>query len=183
MNKFIRLITFNYIKNFFKKRNSTIPATISILSIAISVFSLIIVLSVMKGFEVKVKQKILKSFPHIIIYSDEKLDLKDIAGIDSYRRTSEDYGALLLKSKMSIVQIKGLDYDADSYLINKDVDSTVLKDGRLPIVINKELSTEFKLEKNSEVEILTPDFTNKKPKIKRIKTFVVKLFNFFCIYF
>ena len=172
MNKFIRLITFNYIKNFFKKRNSTIPATISILSIAISVFSLIIVLSVMKGFEVKVKQKILKSFPHIIINSDEKLDLKDIVGIDSYRKTSEDYGALLLKGKMSIVQIKGLDYDADSYLINEDVDSIVLKDGRLPIVINKELSIEFKLEKNSEVEILTPDFTNKKPKIKRIKTYV-----------
>ena len=59
MNNFIVLITLNYIKNFFKKKDNTIPAVISILSIAISVFSLIMVLSVMKGFEVKVKKDII----------------------------------------------------------------------------------------------------------------------------
>ena len=143
MNKFIRLITFNNIKkivinnkiykNFYYDDDNRVYEMLYDTD----------QYKFMKGFEVKVKQKILKSFPHIIINSDEKLDLKDIVGIDSYRKTSEDYGALLLKGKMSIVQIKGLDYDADSYLINEDVDSIVLKDGRLPIVINKELSIEI----------------------------------------
>ena len=81
MNNFIVLITLNYIKNFFKKKDNTIPAVISILSIAISVFSLIMVLSVMKGFEVKVKNKILASFPHIIISTGDSINLDKIKNI------------------------------------------------------------------------------------------------------
>ena len=65
--KYENLIILNYLKNIFKSKQNSIPSIISITAIAISIFSLIVVLSVMKGFEVKVKQKIIQSFPHIII--------------------------------------------------------------------------------------------------------------------
>ena len=89
--KYEKLIILNYLKNIFNSKQNSIPAFISISSIAISVFSLILVLSVLKGFEVKVKEKIIQSFPHIIIDSEEPINLKEINRIKSFSRTFEYY--------------------------------------------------------------------------------------------
>ena len=167
MNNFIVLITLNYIKNFFRKKNNSIPAVISILSIAISVFSLIVVLSVMKGFEVKVKNKILKTFPHIVVNTTRSLDLSDIEGIESFNRTSEDYGAILAIDTFNIVQIKGVDS-----LKNKNLYSEDIKDMYYPIAIDKNFSMKFNLLQGSKIKVLAPDFTSKKPQIKKVKLYV-----------
>tara|TARA_B100001996_G_C18656177_1_gene591303 strand:- start:183 stop:1346 length:1164 start_codon:yes stop_codon:yes gene_type:complete len=171
MNKFIRLFVLSYIKNFFKKRNNSIPGIISITSISISVFSLIIVLSVMKGFEVKVKQKILESFPHIIINKDKILDLNQIKGIKSYRKTSEDYGAILVRDNFDVVQIKGY----DNLLIRDSIKPEMLDGKYVPILISNQFSKKFDVKEKSKIKILAPDFSKDKVRIKEIESYVFKV--------
>ena len=168
MNKLITLVVSNYIRNFFKKRNNSIPGIISIASIAISVFSLIIVLSVMKGFEVKVKEKILYSFPHIIIKKNQTLDLSGIKGIKSYKKTSEDYGVILAKNNFNIIQIKGYD---DTLVVNSKK-AKIKNDKYYPIVIEKEFSSKFRLKEKSKIKILAPDFSNENVRIKEIESYI-----------
>ncbi|NSW88359.1 ABC transporter permease [bacterium] len=171
MNKFVRLFILSYIKNFFKKRNNSVPGIISITSISISVFSLIIVLSVMKGFEVKVKQKILESFPHIVINNDKVLDLNQIEGVKSYRKTSEDYGVILIRDNFDVVQIKGY----DNKLITDSIEHEMLDGKYVPIVISNEFSKKFRLKEKSKIKILAPDFSKKKVQIKEIQSYVLKI--------
>jgi len=167
MSKFISLITLNYIKNFFKERNNSVPARISIFSIAVSVFSLIIVLSVMKGFEVKVKDKILKSFPHIIVQTEENIDFNQIKGVKLVEKTSEDYAALLVRNSFNLVQVKGFEsFKGPSTDIRK------IKKNHYPIIINKDFARKFSLQKNSKIKIMAPDFSNKKPDIKKVKLYI-----------
>ena len=111
--KYENLIILNYLKNIFKSKQNSIPSIISITAIAISIFSLIVVLSVMKGFEVKVKQKIIQSFPHIIINTNKNFNLSNVSGIKSYKNTFETYSALIANKEFTIVKIKGLDKITD----------------------------------------------------------------------
>ena len=172
MNNFIVLITLNYIKNFFKKKDNTIPAVISILSIAISVFSLIMVLSVMKGFEVKVKNKILASFPHIIISTGDSINLDKIKNIKSFNKTSEDYGAFLENDNFNVLQIKGFDY-----LESDQLHLATRKGNKYPVVISKDFSRKYSLSEGSNIKIIAPDFSSKKPKIKKINLYVSNINN------
>ena len=63
----------------------------------------------MKGFEVKVKDKILKSFPHIIVQTAENIDFNQIKGVKLVEKTSEDYAALLVRNSFNLVQVKGFE--------------------------------------------------------------------------
>ena len=168
MSKFISLVTLNYIKNFFKERNNSVPARISIFSIAVSVFSLIIVLSVMKGFEVKVKDKILR----IIVQTEENIDFNQIKGIKLVEKTSEDYAALLARNSFNLIQVKGFEsFKALSTDIRK------IKKNHYPIIINKDFARKFSLQKNSKIKIMAPDFSNKKPDIKKVKLYISDIDN------
>ena len=135
--KYERLIILNYIKSFFNSKDTSVTAIISIISITISVFSLMMVLSVMKGFEVKVKEKIFKSFPHIIIKSDKKIDLNQFSEVKSYQVTSETYGGMILRRDIKLLQIKSVN---ETFFI-KNTDSS--------------LSEDFKSQKN--IPVLLPN--------------------------
>ena len=82
--KFIYFLSKKYLFSIFKDKSLRLPALISIISIFISVFSLMVVMFVMKGFEIKVQNKILENFPHIILSSKSKNDLDNIENIISY---------------------------------------------------------------------------------------------------
>ena len=53
--KFIYFLTKKYLLSIFADKTLRLPALISIISIFISVFSLLVVMFVMKGFEIKVR--------------------------------------------------------------------------------------------------------------------------------
>lgn len=171
MNNFVKLIVFKYIKNFFDKKNNSIPGIISIASIAISVFSLIVVLSVMKGFEVKVTEKVINSFPHIVIKESGELNLKNIPGIKSYNKTSEDYGAVLVNDNFNILQIKGLDHSSKFPFLK----SSIIDGKYYPIILDKNLSIKLSIKEQSKIKILAADFSGNKPKIKEIDSYVFKV--------
>ena len=82
--KFIYFLSKKYLFSIFREKTLRLPALISIISIFISVFSLMVVMFVMKGFEIKVQNKILENFPHIILSSKSKNDLDNIEIISSY---------------------------------------------------------------------------------------------------
>ena len=64
--KFVYFLSKKYLFSIFKEKSLRLPALISIISIFISVFSLMVVMFVMKGFEIKVQNKILENFLHTL---------------------------------------------------------------------------------------------------------------------
>ncbi|MEC9381573.1 MAG: FtsX-like permease family protein [Thermodesulfobacteriota bacterium] len=165
--KYEKLIILNYLKNIFNSKQNSIPAFISISAIAISVFSLILVLSVMKGFEVKVKEKIIQSFPHIIIDSEEPINLKEINGIKSFSRTFEYYSGVVDKEEFKIVQIKGRNKIVNSNNIR------ILKKNQIPINITDEFASQHKKDIGDKIQLLLPDLSKKITRIKNIEGIIV----------
>ena len=165
--KYEKLIILNYLKNIFNSKQNSIPAFISISAIAISVFSLILVLSVMKGFEVKVKEKIIQSFPHIIIDSEEPINLKEINGIKSFSRTFEYYSGVVDKEEFKIVQIKGR-----KKIVNNN-NIRILKKNQIPINITEEFASQHKKDIGDKIQLLLPDLSKKITRIKNIEGIIV----------
>lgn len=154
-----------FFKSIFKNKSSRLPALISLFSIFISIFSIMIVMFVMKGFEIKVQNKILENFPHIIFQSPKnenisKLnELKNILKID---KTVETYGAIIINNEFSIVKIKGKTEVEE--INNKKNDS------KLPVVI-LDRNLFFQNSTNTTVEIFIPA-PNTLKKIRKIDVFV-----------
>lgn len=175
--KYERLIILNYIKSFFDSKDTSVTAIISIISITISVFSLMMVLSVMKGFDVKVKEKIFKSFPHIIIKSDKKIDLNQFSEVKSYQVTSETYGGMILRRDIKLLQIKSVN---EAFFI-KNTDSSLREDFKsqknIPVLLDSKLASSYQLDLNDKVNIVIPDFTKKEPTIRELKTTIVGIFD------
>ena len=154
-----------FFKSIFKNKSSRLPALISLFSIFISIFSIMIVMFVMKGFEIKVQNKILENFPHIIFQSPKnenisKLnELKNILKID---KTVETYGAIIINNEFSIVKIKG----------KTEVDEINNKknDSKLPVVI-LDRNLFFQNRTNTTIEIFIPA-PNTLKKIRKIDVFV-----------
>ena len=154
-----------FFKSIFKNKSSRLPALISLFSIFISIFSIMIVMFVMKGFEIKVQNKILENFPHIIFQSPKnenisKLnELKNILKID---KTLETYGAIIINNEFSIVKIKGKTEVEE--INNKKNDS------KLPVVI-LDRNLFFQNRTNTTIEIFIPA-PNTLKKIRKIDVFV-----------
>jgi len=154
-----------FFKSIFKNKSSRLPALISLFSIFISIFSIMIVMFVMKGFEIKVQNKILENFPHIIFQSPKnenisKLnELKNILKID---KTVETYGAIIINNEFSIVKIKGKTEVEE--INNKKNDS------KLPVVI-LDRNLFFQNRTNTTIEIFIPA-PNTLKKIRKIDVFV-----------
>ena len=173
--KYGNLLILNYFKSIFNSKDNSIPAIISIVAIAISIFSLIVVLCVMKGFDVKVKQKIIESFPHIIISTNEEYDFSGFNEIKSFNKTFESYSGIILNKKFSVVQIKGVkDFNSIKKLSLKlDLNKFKKSKNYLPIVVEKDFSDEYNKIVGDKLELLVPDFTHQKPKIKTIEGYIV----------
>ena len=133
------LLILNYFKSIFDSKANSIPAVISIIAIAISIFSLILVLSVMKGFDVKVKQKIIASFPHIIIKTNKEYDFSRFNEIKSFNKTFESYLGIILNKKFDIVQIKGVkDFNSIKKVSSKlDLNKFNESKDHLPVVVGR----------------------------------------------
>lgn len=169
------LLILNYFKSIFDSKANSIPAVISIIAIAISIFSLILVLSVMKGFDVKVKQKIIASFPHIIIKTNKEYDFSRFNEIKSFNKTFESYLGIILNKKFDIVQIKGVkDFNSIKKVSSKlDLNKFNESKDHLPVVVERNFSHKYNKTIGDKFELLIPDFTHRKPKIKTIKGYIV----------
>lgn len=110
-------IGFRYIRS---KRSSGFISFISCLSfiaMSLGVIALIVVLSVMNGFDRELKQRILSVVPHVTVSSESGLSdwqtlglqLDQISGIEAYAPFVEGYGLLSSASLSQGVLVQGID--------------------------------------------------------------------------
>ena len=158
--KFIYFLTKKYLLSIFTDKTLRLPALISIISIFISVFSLLVVMFVMKGFEIKVQNKILENFPHIILSNNAKNNFDSIGNIISYSNSLEGYGAYINGNKFELIKLKAkANINTDS-----DIDDKIIYYGD----ISKDFLLLNNLVKNDDFEIYIPS-PNTLKKIKKIK--------------
>tara|TARA_B100000941_G_scaffold98547_1_gene68729 strand:- start:3196 stop:4338 length:1143 start_codon:yes stop_codon:yes gene_type:complete len=158
--KFIYFLTKKYLLSIFTDKTLRLPALISIISIFISVFSLLVVMFVMKGFEIKVQNKILENFPHIILSNNAKNNFDSIGNIISYSNSLEGYGAYINGNKFELIKLKAkANINTDS-----DIDDKNIYYGD----ISKDFLLLNNLVKNDDFEIYIPS-PNTLKKIKKIK--------------
>jgi len=173
--KYENLLVLSYFKSLFSSKDNLVPAIISIAAIAVSVFSLIVVLCVMKGFDVKVKQKIIESFPHIVVSTNEDYDFSRFDKIKSFEKTFESYSGIILNDDFSVIQIKGVDdfNSIQGVSPGLNLNKLIQSKNQIPIIIEKSFSVRQNRLVGDELELLIPDFSNKKPKIKLTKARIV----------
>lgn len=158
---FISFLTKKYFSSIFSNKSLRLPILISIISIGISIFSLMVVMFVMKGFEVKVQNKILSNFPHIMITNKLKKDLDGISNIDSFQESIEGYGAYINKSGFEIIKIKGLAGDRIKFKKQENTSYNFA-------YISKDFSYTTGIDNNETFEIFVPA-PNTLKKIKKIQ--------------
>jgi len=177
-----------------KRKQAFISANtfISVAGIFLGVAALIIVLSVMNGFEVELRDKILGINSHIVL-------MKYRGGMKDYKRVMEDlksvdgvvastpfiYGQAMLKNKERAtgVVLRGMSTETSANVINLgkmkegDIDSLSGKGndtGRTGVIIGKEMAQNLGVLLFDTVEILLPmGITTPMGIVPKIKKFSV----------
>ena len=154
-----------YFLSIFKNKTLRLPAIISLVSVFISVFSLIIVMFVMKGFEVKVQNKILNTFPHVLIKGDKNIDSTQLPNVEKIFKKYGTYGAIVIGKNLEIIELKAI-----SNKIQFDN-----KNKKLPLIAISDLvQMKNNLKVGDRVSIYIPDFSGYK-KIKEIRVEIGKI--------
>lgn len=178
---------------------------ISVAGIAVGVMALIIVLSVMSGFERDLKAKIVGANPHILITGTEGIEnadeliprIKDAAGSDllSAAPYVEGQGILRSDTNATGVIVKGLSTDDDSivtikdYLLKGEI-SSIFEVFEFPsslegaddelvvgsIAIGHQLAAMLRVDVGDEVRVISPHMEQKKSFLpKRPKTEIYRV--------
>lgn len=164
-------ISWRYFKARRKERFISVISLISVLGIALGVMALIVVISVMNGFDQELRQKIVGVNPHIYIEKDEGIDnledvlarVKDTKGV--LAASGFINGQALLKADEAVVGVllRGVDpqeerkvSEIESYLV---AGSLELADDE--IVIGGQLAQKFYLDVDDEITIIAPSDGNK----------------------
>lgn len=172
-NRFVNLIT-----------------VISIVGITVGVTALIIVISVMSGFQSNIKDKLLGIDAHIVVgasfgrgikdHKDLMENLKEIPGVVG--ATPFIYGKAMVSTKSGVngVSLRGIDVDTigdvtilkDSLVDGsfKGLEKGFDKSGDLPgIVIGEELADTVFASVGDEINIISPSVTSNIPRVAAFK--------------
>jgi lipoprotein-releasing system permease protein len=188
--KYEWFIGLRYLKAKRKQTFISIITVISIAGVMVGVMALIIVLSVMSGFEKTLKEKILGTQAHLVVLktSQESMDQYD----EVIRKTGEVRGVLaaapfifsqvMLSSGSSVsgVVLKGIDPDREGKVTEL---ANNLKAGRLqdlkeaqagdapPIILGEELAKHLSVSPGDSLQVISPLGTmtpmGMMPKMKR----------------
>jgi len=157
------------IRYFLAKRKAGIISFInfiSVLGVALGVASLIIVLSVMNGFDREVRDKIVGTYAHLIIYRDGGISdpenvmkfLATVPGVKSM--TSFVSGQAILRQGENVtgILLKGIDTEKEKEVTDVvsflDIEPGELKGSN--IVLGTALMENSGLKKGDKVEIIVP---------------------------
>ena len=154
-----------YFFSIFKNKTLRLPAIISLVSVFISVFSLIIVMFVMKGFEVKVQNKILSTFPHILIEGNKNLDSNKLPNVEKIFKQYGTYGAIVFGKNLEIIELKA---------INNKIQLDDKKKKLPQIAISHLLQIKNNLQIGDRLSIYVPDFSDYR-KIKEVRAEIGKI--------
>ncbi|WBF65824.1 MAG: ABC transporter permease [Candidatus Kinetoplastibacterium crithidii] len=169
-------IKYSGLLNFKNKKNKIISfiTTTSILGIAIGVAALIVILSVMNGFQKEVRNRMLDIIPHMEIsvpgvdyntFMSSYKKFKSLIDKDSNIESSASFSlsqAIIIKDSNIVgVQIQGIDTDfINVYRLDKNLfcgDLKSLKDNKFGVIIGLELSKLINANIGDSIAILAPN--------------------------
>lgn len=162
-----------YLKIKSKRGFIPIITFISIGGVCIGVLSLIIILSVMNGFENELREKILGTNSHIVIVNTENREIKNYQNLLKEVENEKDvvaaspflYAQVLLRSKNNVegVIIRGIDLEAEERVTNLSkkikYGSLNFNSGELPcVIIGIELAKKLEITLDGKIIIIAPVF-------------------------
>ena len=136
---------------------------VSVAGIALGLMALIVVVSVMNGFEAQLKSRILGLVPHIVVHHqpDTSLDpaaLQQLPQVESVMPYVETEGVLQSRKALRGVQLQGVTPHSmsDSVLAQnlKTGDLTDLSAGSFQVIISKALERQLKVTTGDTVRVL-----------------------------
>ena len=162
-----RLIAIRNLRPKRKQGFLKIISLFSFLGIMLGVAILIIVMSVMNGFRSDLTEKIIGLNPHLILQSDNKIDLTSTKKILSVKykdinitEAISGEGIILTNNKAKGIIIKGIkEKDKFQSFINKEITKGNLKDFVAgTVMIGGELAFNLNLELGDKINIVSSSF-------------------------
>lgn len=159
-------VSWRYFTAKRKERFISLVSLISILGIALGVMALIVVISVMNGFDHELRERIVGVNPHIYIEKQEGIDnpedllatlsqMKDVVGASPFIN-----GQALFKAREAVtgVLLRGIDPAREKKVtkIEKYLVTGNLNLGDRDIVIGAELAKKFYLNVGDQVSVISP---------------------------
>ena len=185
-------IGLRYLKAKRKQTFISIITVISIAGVAVGVMALIVVLAVMSGFEMTLKEKILGTQAHLVLLkaSQEGMDhyeevakkAEEVKGVISAAPFIFNQVMLSSESNVSGVVLKGIDPDrvgkvtelAHNLKAGRLQDLKTVQEGDLPgIILGVELAKHLSISINDTIQVISPLGTmtpmGMMPKMKRFR--------------
>jgi len=155
-----------------KRRNHFISfiSLVSILGVALGVAALIVVLSVMNGFQKEIQARILGVTPHLQVYSENgqisnwKPVLDTVSGYPGVKAAApfvNGQGMLALGDNVQGVMVRGIQPRAENRLIGlaskiKQGNLSSLQPGRFDIVLGVDLARALGVQLDDKILLITP---------------------------
>lgn len=132
---------------------------VSLLGLSLGVIALIVVVSVMNGFDSELKRRILGVVPHVLVQGVNIEELQQTPGVEAVARFASLSGLLVKGSDSQLVQLHGIEPDREAemsilpeHMVYGAISS--LKDGG--IVLGQPLAYRLGLRPGDGVTILLP---------------------------
>ena len=172
-----------YLTRRRKERFVSIISVISILGVIVGVAALIIVLSIMTGFDLEIKKRIIGTYSHIVITKEGGI-INEGSISDALKKNKNIVAAspfidepAFIKKGNSIqgIILRGLDAKREEYVSNVKayIDSGKLDFGKNGIILGKELKKTLGLKKGDMITVFSPYSNKKFPFINKSKDFTV----------
>jgi len=161
-----------YLTTRSKERFISIISAISILGVIVGVSALIVVISIMTGFDLEIKEKIIGTYSHLILLKEggieNEKELMDILDKAEHVTASSPFiertAFLKYADGAAGVMVRGLDEGREKYVSNVSeyIEAGSLNFGGQGIILGRELLKSLRLKKNDRVSLLLPDGRRKK---------------------
>ncbi len=161
-----------YLTRRSKERFISIISVISILGVIVGVSALIVVISIMTGFDIEIKEKIIGTYSHLVLLKEGGIEnekkvmalLNETEHVVASSPFIEKAAFLKYRDRAVGVIVRGLDEKYEKYVSNVSqyIDSGSLNFGENGIIPGRELLKSLRLKKNDKISLLLPDGRRKK---------------------
>jgi len=176
-------VSLRYLTRRRRERFISIISVISILGVIVGVAALIVVLSIMTGFDLEVKEKIIGTYSHIVVLKQGGIENEDkIASVLSKNKHVlasspfiDEPAFLSYKENVQGVLLRGLDEKREGSVSNikSYVSSGRLDFGRNGAIVGNELLKTLGLKKGDRISLFSPYAASKMPFGNKGKEFTV----------
>ncbi|MFH1380569.1 MAG: lipoprotein-releasing ABC transporter permease subunit [Candidatus Omnitrophota bacterium] len=155
-----------YLTRKRRERFISIISVISILGVIVGVAALIVVISIMTGFDLEIKEKIIGTYSHMVLFEEggikNEKKITEILSRNEHIVASAPYidGPAFLKYKDGVqgILLRGLDEDREPAVSNikSYIDTSSLKFGQGGTIVGRELARSLNLKRGDKISIFSP---------------------------